>query len=160
MSLAAQSLGKHWRIMIRILIADDHAGLRTALRMVLELEADFHIVGEAADGDAALNLALASVPDIIVADMGMPGPSSIELVANLRSRLPFTHVVMVGHDEDALLITGSFRAGAKAYVNKEWINEGLATTIRDAADCRRPIPMDGLFDQSLRSAQLPAPCQA
>jgi DNA-binding NarL/FixJ family response regulator len=143
--------------MISILIADDHAGLRTALRMVLELEADFRVVGEATDSSTAMEMALDSVPDILVADVGMPGPDSIELAANLRHQIPLTDLILLGHDEDPKIISGTLKAGAKAYVNKEWINEGLVSVIRDVADCRSPMPVDSLFDQSLRLRPLAAP---
>ncbi len=71
---------------IAIILADDHGLLRAGLRNLLNAEADLRVVGEAADGDMALHLVLERKPDVLLADLCMPGPGGIEIARALRAQ--------------------------------------------------------------------------
>jgi two-component system response regulator NreC len=81
--------------MLRILIADDHRLLRAGLRSLLRDEPDLEVVGEAADGDETLVQSARLRPDIVLADISMPGPSGIEVARQLRHTQPSTRVLIL-----------------------------------------------------------------
>lgn len=105
-------------VLIRILIADDHPLVRMSLRMVLEEEPDFEVVGEAADGVRALELAHALRPNVVLADIRMPPPDGIELARLLSRDLPATRTIVVSMHEDAGTVRDALAAGAAGYVLK------------------------------------------
>src|SRR5215203_4863976 len=78
---------------IRLLLVDDHAVVRQGLRMFLSLDPDFEIVGEAADGNAALKLARELQPDVVLMDLLMPGMDGIEATGILRREMPDIEVI-------------------------------------------------------------------
>src|SRR5262245_20971455 len=80
---------------IRVLIADDHAVLRSGLRMLLNAQHDLEVVGEAASAREALDRALQTRPDILTLDMSMPGGSSVKVIEKLRRECPETRVVVL-----------------------------------------------------------------
>jgi DNA-binding NarL/FixJ family response regulator len=121
---------------IRVLIADDHALVRTGLRMILGLEQDIEVVGEAKDGAQALELVLALRPAILLADISMPPPDGIELARLLRRDAPDCKTVIVSmHEEDAM-VRGALAAGAAGYVLKRSGPDELIRAIHsvDAGD--------------------------
>jgi DNA-binding NarL/FixJ family response regulator len=88
---------------VRILLCDDTAEMRALLRSALEARADVTIVGEAGDGERALERAAADQPDIVVVDLEMPGPPAPALLAGLRAAAPATKIVTFsGHDPSAV----------------------------------------------------------
>ncbi|HET7240565.1 MAG TPA: response regulator transcription factor, partial [Gemmatimonadales bacterium] len=80
---------------IRVLVADDHAIVRTGIRHVLEGEPGFAVVGEAATGAEALALAERLRPDVAVLDLSMPGGSGLRVAAELRRLAPETHILIL-----------------------------------------------------------------
>ena len=85
---------------ITVLLVDDHALVREGLRRLLDAEADFDVVGEAADGLQALALAVALDPDVVVMDIAMPGLNGIEATRQVRQAAPRSRVLVVsGHAE-------------------------------------------------------------
>src|SRR5438046_2946151 len=80
---------------IRVLVVDDHTMFRTTLRLLLETYEEVVVVGEAADGREAINLAERLKPDVILMDIVMPGLNGIEATALVRKRLPFTKVLIL-----------------------------------------------------------------
>jgi DNA-binding NarL/FixJ family response regulator len=103
---------------VRILIADDHALIRTGLRMILQLEPDIDVVGEAKDGTQALELVLSLQPSIVLADITMPPPDGIELARLLRNDAPHVKTIIVTMHEELAMVRGAFAAGAAGYVIK------------------------------------------
>jgi NarL family two-component system response regulator YdfI len=118
---------------IRLLIADDHLIIRQGLRLILETEADFDIVGEAADGAEAVQLAGELHPQVILMDLRMPGMDGLTAIEKLRVSQPqIAIVILTTFDEDDLMLRG-LRAGAKGFLLKDTGRETLFSAIRAAA---------------------------
>ena len=115
---------------IRVLIADDHAIVRTGIRHVLEGEPGFEVVGEAATGEATLDLAVGLRPDVAVLDISMPGGSGLRAAAELRSRLPDTRVLIVSMHDNTEYVLESVRAGAHGYLLKDTAATELRRAVR------------------------------
>jgi len=114
----------------RVLIADDHAIVRTGLRALLSSEAGLELVGEAASGAEALRLAESLQPDILVMDLSMPDIDGIRVTQQLRSRLPGVRVLILTVHEDEDLVRGAIRAGAAGYILKQAAEAELIAAIR------------------------------
>jgi DNA-binding NarL/FixJ family response regulator len=119
---------------IRVLVADDHAIVRTGIRHVLETEPGFTVVGEASTGAEALALALELAPDVAVLDISMPGVSGLQTAADLRSRCPATRVLILSMHDNTEYVLESLRAGVHGYLLKDSAAAELGTAIR--AVCR------------------------
>jgi len=118
---------------IRILIADDHLIVREGLRLILETEDGFELVGEAADGAEALRLAAQLHPDVVLMDLRMPGMDGLTAIERLRVEQPEVAVVILTtYNEDDLMVRG-LRAGARGYLLKDTGRATLFNTIRAAA---------------------------
>ncbi|MCP4544781.1 MAG: response regulator transcription factor [Chloroflexi bacterium] len=116
--------------LIRILIADDHGVLRAGLRALLSAEPDLQVVGEAADGQEALSLADELCPDVVLLDISMPGPNSIEIVQRLKETLSDVRVLILTVHEDESLLRASLRSGAAGYIGKRAVESELINAIR------------------------------
>ena len=117
---------------IRVLIVDDHAVVRQGLRMFLSPEVGFEVVGEAADGPAAIEQARALHPDIVLMDLLLPGMSGIEATAAIRAELPDVEVVVLTSVVDDAAIVHTVRAGAVGYLLKEASGDELRGALRAA----------------------------
>lgn len=115
---------------LRILIADDHGLLRAGLRSMLRSEKDMEVVGEAADGFEALALSTRLKPDVVLADISMPGPSGIEVAQELKQVLPSTRVLILTMHEDGGLLQEALRAGASGYLIKRAAEADLIRAIQ------------------------------
>jgi DNA-binding NarL/FixJ family response regulator len=115
---------------IRILIVDDHALFRAGIVNVLAKEKDFEVVGEAADGRAAIEASNALSPNIVLMDLSLPQPGGIETTQRIRRELPATAVIVMAVDEDEEALFASIKAGAAAFVIKDISPEDLITVIR------------------------------
>jgi DNA-binding NarL/FixJ family response regulator len=115
---------------IRILIVDDHALFRAGIVNVLAREKDFEVVGEAADGRAAIESANALSPNIVLMDLSLPQPGGIETTQRIRRELPATAVIVMAVDEDEEALFASIKAGAAAFIIKDISPEDLVTVIR------------------------------
>lgn len=104
---------------IRILLVDDHAVIRQALRLVLEAEPDFEVVSDVENGRAAVLAAEKLHPDVVLMDMVMPGLNGLEATRQICQRLPSTRVVMLSGFVDEDQLTDSLRAGARGYIVKQ-----------------------------------------
>ena len=119
---------------IRILIADDHAVVRSGLHSILEMEGDLVVVGEASDGHQALALAQELLPDIVLMDIKMGDWDGVTATRRIRNSVPSTRViVLTNHDQDELVFS-SIRAGASGYLLKEVTAAQLGNAIRTVAD--------------------------
>ena len=118
----------------RVLIADDHGVLRAGLRSLLAGEPGFEVVGEAADGDAAVSLAGELQPDVALLDISMPGPGGIEVTKQILQRSPATRVLILTVHEDASLLKGALRVGAAGYIVKRAVQSELINALRAVAE--------------------------
>jgi two-component system response regulator NreC len=115
---------------LSILIADDHAVLRTGLRMLLEAQPDMVVVGEAGDGSEVSRKAGALRPDIVLMDLSMPGPPSGEVIRQVLQAWPATRVLVLTMHDDAAYATAALAAGATGYVVKKVADTELLSAIR------------------------------
>ncbi len=118
---------------IRILIADDHLIIRQGLRLILETEDGFELVGEAADGAEALRLCRELHPDVALMDLRMPGMDGLTAIEHLQAEMPaIAVVILTTFNEDELMLRG-LRAGARGYLLKDVDRQTLFDAIRAAA---------------------------
>jgi NarL family two-component system response regulator YdfI len=118
---------------IQVLIADDHQVVREGLRMILEAEEGFHVVGEAADGVEAVELAGKMQPQVILMDLRMPRMDGLEAIERIRAQWPqVAIVILTTYDEDDLMVRG-LRAGALGYLLKDTSRQALFDCLRAAA---------------------------
>ena len=113
---------------IRVIVADDHAIVRTGIRHVLESEPGFTVVGEASNGAEAIELARTLAPDVAVLDISMPGTSGLQVTQELRRLAPDTRVLILSMHDNSEYVLESVRAGAHGYILKDT----AATELRDA----------------------------
>ena len=118
--------------MIRVLLADDQALIRMGFRMVLDAEADIEVVGEAADGAAAITQAKALNPDVVLMDIRMPGVNGIEATAEITRTLDTKVLILTTFDLDEYAF-GGLRAGASGFLLKDTRTDELIEAIRTVA---------------------------
>jgi DNA-binding NarL/FixJ family response regulator len=114
----------------RILIVENHALLRAGLRALLARQAQFDVVGEAANGHDALQAARVLEPDLVLMDISMPGMNGIEAIIDIKRRRPATRVVVVTMHKEAEYINASLQAGAEGYLLKDAGSDELELAIR------------------------------
>jgi len=119
---------------ITIVLADDHAVVRSGLRLLLERTGDLQVVSEAGTADDALRTVLGHKPAVLVLDLNMPGPlSSLDAIPRVAEASPGTRVVVLTMQEDPEFARRALRAGAAGYVLKEAADAELVEAIRRAA---------------------------
>jgi DNA-binding NarL/FixJ family response regulator len=119
---------------IRVLVADDHMIVRSGIRHVLESEAGFEVVGEAASGAETISLASELRPDVVVLDISMPEQSGLEVAARLRTSAANTRVLILSMHDNSEYVVESVKAGAHGYLLKDTAATELRNAIR--AVCR------------------------
>lgn len=123
---------------LKVLIADDHAVVRSGLRMLLESRG-FEVVGEAAQGAEAVELALRTRPDVVLMDLTMPpGPHGLEATRELARVAPGLPVVILTMHDDESLSEALLEAGAARYLLKQAPESDMVAAIHEV--CRRPAP--------------------
>ena len=118
---------------IRLLLVDDHAVVRSGLRMLLENERDVEIVGEASSASEAIEAAMRLKPNVILMDIGLPDLSGIDATREIKKRAPDLAIVALTIHEDEEYFFKMLEAGASGYVPKRAAPEELITAIRAAA---------------------------
>jgi two-component system, NarL family, response regulator YdfI len=119
--------------MIRILIADDHLVVREGLQLILSMETDLEVVGEAANGETAVQLAAELQPDVVLMDLRMPGMGGLAAIEQILAQWPqMAVVILTTYNEDELMMRG-LQAGARGFLLKDTGREALFHTIRAAA---------------------------
>ncbi|HOW27543.1 MAG TPA: response regulator transcription factor [Elusimicrobiota bacterium] len=114
----------------KILIVDDHAVLRQGMRRLIEDEPDLTVCGEAGDGPAALALLSSAKPDAAVVDLGLEGMGGIDLIKNMKMRMPKLLILVVSMYEESVYAERVLRAGARGYVMKKESAEKVVSALR------------------------------
>jgi DNA-binding NarL/FixJ family response regulator len=122
---------------IRVLLVDDEPQVLRGLRMRLGLEADIRVVGEAADGLAAIDQAGLLLPDVVLMDVNLPLMDGITATRELAARVPQATVVMHSLCDDRATIDRALAGGAVAFVAKQQMDGDLPEAIRMAAQARK-----------------------
>ena len=117
---------------IRVVLADDHAGMLRGLRQLLDGEPDVDVVGEACDLVSVTSHVQAQRPDVLVLDLSLPGGSSMEAIGQLRERAPETEIVVLTMETNPAIAGRALTAGACGYVTKDLADSELPQAIRAA----------------------------
>src|SRR3989304_2491479 len=103
---------------VRVLIVDDHTVLRSGLRLLLEFQGEFQVVGEAASGEEALEQIRELSPDIIIMDLVMPGMGGLTAMLRIQESYPQVKVLVVTQHSDRAYLLPALQAGASGYILK------------------------------------------
>ena len=115
---------------VRILLADDHTVMRAGLRLLLERHENFEVVGEAADGREAVEIATEQKPDVVVMDVAMPHLNGVEAARQILTRNPDIAIVMLSMHSDESYVLRSLKAGARGYLLKDSAEADLIAAIQ------------------------------
>ena len=124
---------------VRILLVDDHAVLRSGLRLLLEREEGLEPVGEAATAEEALRSLPRLMPDVVVIDIEMPGMGGIEGAARIKERAPDARILFLSMHDQARDVRRAFDAGADGYLLKSAADEDLVRAVRAVASGERYV---------------------
>src|SRR5215208_5314506 len=142
--------------MTRILIADDHDVVRAGLRTILQSQAGWEVVAEASDGKEAVELALATRPDVAVLDFGLPTLNGVEATRQIRSKLSRVEIlIFTMHDTDAL-VRDVLEAGARGFLLKSDASRFLFSAVETLAD-HKPFFTGKVSEALLESFLLKGP---
>jgi two-component system, NarL family, response regulator NreC len=115
--------------MIKIIIADDHAIVRTGLRALIKSESAMELIGEATGGYETIELIEKSTPDVLVLDVSMPDLDGIAVTKNIKPRFPDLHILFLTLHEDEALLKAGLKAGASGYILKRAAETELISAI-------------------------------
>jgi len=124
---------------IRVLIVDDHAVVRSGLRLLLDAEPDIEVVAEAGDVAGAVLEARATKPDVILMDVVMPGRSGIEGTPAVLKEAPEAKVLVLSMQDDPRYVREAFAVGASGYVLKEAADTEVVAAVREVASGGRYV---------------------
>jgi two-component system, NarL family, invasion response regulator UvrY len=138
--------------MIRVLLVDDHAVVRTGFRLLLQSQADITVVAEAQSGEAACQMYAELAPDVVVMDLGMPGMGGLEALRRIRARDSAARVLALSAHDDPMHARRALREGALGFLSKRSAPEALIDAIGSVAASRRYI--DPSLAQKLALAEI------
>jgi two-component system, NarL family, invasion response regulator UvrY len=138
--------------MINVLLADDHAVVRTGFRLLLQSQPDINVVAEAQSGEAACQMYAELTPDVVVMDLGMPGMGGLEAMRRIRARNPAARVLALSAHDDPMHARRALREGALGFLSKRSAPEALIEAISAIAAGRRYI--DPELAQKLALAEI------
>ncbi len=143
---------------IRVLVVDDHAMFRQGLVSLLKIEPEIEIVGQASDGETALDLAQEVQPDVVLMDVNMPRMGGVETTQRLLANMPGARVLMLTVSEDDEDLFAAIRAGARGYILKNADADELLEAIRRvyAGEAMLSPTVTLRLLQALRDGPLPA----
>jgi DNA-binding NarL/FixJ family response regulator len=124
---------------IKVVLVDDHAVVRSGLHLLLDAQEDIEVVGEAGNAKDAVFRARALKPDVILLDVVMPGESGIEVLPKLLKESPETKVLVLSMQDDPSYVREAFAAGASGYVLKEAVDEEVVSAVREIASGGRYV---------------------
>jgi DNA-binding NarL/FixJ family response regulator len=136
--------------MIRILIADDHELVRLGLQMLLGNEPDITVIGAAADGRAAVTMAVADPPDVVLMDLSMPVLGGVAATREIMRADASVKVLVLTADSHVSIIREAFAAGASGYLLKDSPPETLLEAIRAVHSGENPVVRDALCGYAKR----------
>ena len=142
--------------MTRILIADDHAVVRSGVRRIIESHAGWTVVAEAADGKEAIDKAIATKPDVAILDDTLPRINGIEATRQIRLRAPSVEVLILTEHDNEIIMREAFSAGARGYLLKTEAEQELVAAIETLAAHRPHLTsraMEALLAVFLTDAQ-------
>ncbi len=141
---------------VRILIADDHGIVRKGLRLQLEQNEQFQVVGEASDGREAVRLAEELAPQVVIMDIAMPNLNGIEATAQMIKRNPQLRVIILSMHSDESYLTRALSSGAKGYLLKETADLDLYRAVQAVAQGKvffSPAIANTLLEDYMRQLQ-------
>jgi len=138
--------------MIRVLLADDHAVVRTGFRLLLQTQSDVSVVGEAASGEAACQLYAELTPDVLVLDLAMPGMGGLETLKRIRAKHAHARVLALSAHDDPVHARRALHEGALGFLSKRSAPETLLEAVTVVAAGRRFI--DASLAQKLALAEV------
>jgi len=138
--------------MIRVLLVDDHAVVRTGFRLLLQSLAEISVVAEAESGEAACQRYLELTPDVVVMDLAMPGMGGLEALRRIRARHPQARVLALSAQDDPMHARRALREGALGFLSKRSAPEALIEAVTTVAAGRRYI--DTNLAQKLALAEI------
>ena len=115
---------------MRVLIADDHGIVRSGLRLLLERQPDIEVIGEAADGAEARDLAVRERPDLAILDVKMPKLTGLQATREIKRQAPEVSVLILSMHDDERYLFEALKAGASGYVLKAQADTDLLAAIR------------------------------
>ena len=115
---------------IRILVVDDHTLVRSGFRLLLEQVADFTVIGEAENGQKALDLIEIEQPDIVITDIAMPVMTGLVLAARIRTKWPAVRCLLLSMHNTPQYVRSALDAGAAGYLLKDCVDSELETAVR------------------------------
>jgi two-component system, NarL family, response regulator NreC len=124
---------------IHVLIVDDHALVRSGLRLLLEAEEDVTVDDEGGNADDAIRLARLHKPDIVLLDVVMPGRSGLEAVPDILQAAPKAKVLVLSMQDDPSYVREAFAAGSSGYLLKEAADNELVAAVREVAGGKRYV---------------------
>ena len=127
---------------VRIVLADDHTIMRHGLRLVLERQPDFAVIGEASNGREAIDLVIRETPDVVIMDIAMPLLNGIEATRRINEERLKTAVVILSMHADEGYILKALRAGARGYLLKDSADADLIQAVR-AVNARQGLLQSG-----------------
>ena len=145
--------------MIRVLLVDDHAVVRTGFRLLLESSATVRVAGEAESGETAYQRYLELDPDVVVMDIAMPGMGGIEALRRIRSHHPQACVLALSAHDDPVHARRALREGAFGFLSKRSAPEALLEAITSVAAGRRYIDPGVAQRLALADADAKAPAE-
>ena len=128
--------------MIRVLLVDDHAVVRTGFRLLLQSQPDITVVAEAQSGEAACQMYAELTPDVVVMDLGMPGMGGLEALRRIRARNSAARVLALSAHDDPMHARRALREGALGFLSKRSAPEALIEAIASIAAGRRYLDPD------------------
>ena len=137
--------------MIRVLLVDDHAVVRTGFRLLLQSHAEMSVIAEADSGETACQLYLELAPDVVVMDLAMPGMGGLEALRRIRARQPQARVLTLSAHDDPMHARRSLQEGALGFLSKRSAPETLLEAVAAVAAGRRYL--DAALAQKLALAE-------
>jgi two-component system, NarL family, invasion response regulator UvrY len=138
--------------MIRVMLVDDHAVVRTGFRLLLQSVPDISVVGEAESGEAASQRYAELTPDVVVMDLAMPGMGGLEALKRIRARYPQARVLALSAHDDPVHARRALQEGALGFLSKRSAPEALINAVTTVAAGRRYL--DASLAQKLALADI------
>jgi DNA-binding NarL/FixJ family response regulator len=142
--------------MTKLLIADDHAIVRSGLRQIFAMTPDLQVVGEAVNGAEVLDSLRQAPYDVLLLDLNMPGISGVDLIARVRAHRPDLPILVLSMHDQPSVVASALKAGATGYATKDCEPDTLFTAVRQVARGQRYIA-PALAEKMVLQATLQAP---